>query len=1113
MTLLLMIALAMLSLGTMEVRGKSSQSAQMEARANARLAVMIAIGELQKHAGPDQSVTARGAITGAPDASGTPLPNGWLTGVWPTLAVPEGDALGRDLALRRVSKKGVYLVSGNEMHVVEEGDDYPAGYFTPASSPPSDAVVMGRFGTDGVEQTVRVPRVASGNGAYAYWVEDEGVKARLDLTHPFEGSTEDTEKLAAGLMGHRLRADWIPGGTTPASADGLKNLPQDGAAATWGRVVSVETSELAGADPAAMAAALKGFGNDLSTSSRSLLTDTKRGGFQKDLTSAFQMSRSQVIGLSGSELFPTELVFPQQGTADDGETVGRDFSLRPGGAPWVLLWDYANLESNGNTPLEMRHWSTSNVRDGSAINEFMPVINRVQYFFDVSYEAAGDDQYYVVFHLFPMVTLWNPHDVPMLVKPFTISLAANRNASAAWKNLEFDYKLDGTYQWVDNAGNPQDPAYTPPEMRFGAVSFRSTKDIEIPAGKAMILTTPAEHIAYSDAVSHDLVPVWQDGFGLSNQGAKVRFVDPPGIEVTRHALASNDYGGGSRMYSGTLGFHLEGLNWDLDGRNGTSWEFVPQVRPPEAPLVGNSPRWGGVLVRKTVENQMSVLVGQSTGNAYPANRLGHYNIRGHGFAYVGNAVGTPPQFITGTFVAGSDVTSYVKPDIVNASDTQGPHYAYVDPSDSTSGSPEEKIFHIRRPGEPLLALAEFSHAALGRGYLQSGGGKSYEGRNTGDDLEATFPVGTSLRPPHHPAGAIRANTCLDNRWGEWGINRSMVDDETAGMAYRMDSAFLYNNFLWDSYYLSGSDAAGSGFAQFHNSNLSFINSAGREKFKQADLVERSNDGLSHVMLNGGFNVNSTSKAAWKALLASTVGLAGNAGSSADGPGYTSRGMAETRFEHLNPGANHTSSVNYTGDARSLTEEELDGLAERIVGQVKLRGPFPSYAAFVNRSLRPQDHLRPNLAADQVSNRGALQAAIEGDESTDLNAALSRDAWIAPRDLPASNVYQTNLNGGVYKEALEMALTYGAPMSLDQMNILAKVGPMLRPRSDTFTIHGYGEAKDADGKVVATAKCVATVQRVPEWVGGETAATDVPADGTTAATFGRRFRVVAFEWRK
>ena len=233
MTLLVMIALAMLSLSTLSMRASRVGDARMEARANARLAVMIAIGELQKHAGPDQSVTARGAITGAPDASGTPLPNGWLTGVWPTLVVPEGDALGRDLALRRVSKKGVYLVSGNEMHAVDEADDYPAGYFTPASTPPSDAVVMGRFGSDGVEQTVRVPRVASGNGAYAYWVEDEGVKARLDLTHPFEGSTEDTEKLAAGLMGHRLRADWIPGGTTPASADGLKNLPQDGAAATW----------------------------------------------------------------------------------------------------------------------------------------------------------------------------------------------------------------------------------------------------------------------------------------------------------------------------------------------------------------------------------------------------------------------------------------------------------------------------------------------------------------------------------------------------------------------------------------------------------------------------------------------------------------------------------------------------------------------------------------------------------------------------------------------------------------------------------------------------------------------------------------------------------------
>ena len=66
MVLLTLVAIAMLSLSTIEQRssGGSANEADRMARANARMALMIALGELQEAAGPDQRVTATASILG-----------------------------------------------------------------------------------------------------------------------------------------------------------------------------------------------------------------------------------------------------------------------------------------------------------------------------------------------------------------------------------------------------------------------------------------------------------------------------------------------------------------------------------------------------------------------------------------------------------------------------------------------------------------------------------------------------------------------------------------------------------------------------------------------------------------------------------------------------------------------------------------------------------------------------------------------------------------------------------------------------------------------------------------------------------------------------------------
>jgi Tfp pilus assembly protein PilX len=58
LVLLTLVAVGFLSLSSVSLRRSSIESANAEARANARMAMMIALGELQKNLGRDQTISA-----------------------------------------------------------------------------------------------------------------------------------------------------------------------------------------------------------------------------------------------------------------------------------------------------------------------------------------------------------------------------------------------------------------------------------------------------------------------------------------------------------------------------------------------------------------------------------------------------------------------------------------------------------------------------------------------------------------------------------------------------------------------------------------------------------------------------------------------------------------------------------------------------------------------------------------------------------------------------------------------------------------------------------------------------------------------------------------------
>jgi hypothetical protein len=179
---------------------------------------------------------------------------------------------------------------------------------------------------------------------------------------------------------------------------------------------------------------------------------------------------------------------------------------------------------------------------------------------------------------------------------------------------------------------------------------------------------------------------------------------------------------------------------------------------------------------------------------------------------------------------------------------------------------------------------------------------------------------------------------------------------------------------------------------------------------------------------------------------------------------------------------------------------LDTLAENIVKQVRLRGPFLSLSEFVNRQLRDDN--------DDLALAGAIQTALNqlsDGTANDPYKTLKALSTATDPSPPGNEMY-------LFPKAAEGFSSYGMPGWIRQADILSPLAPILSARDDTFTIRAYGDARDKGGKVLARAWCEATVRRTRDFVDPADSAeiTDTPTSETNI-TFGRRYVIIGFRW--
>ena len=411
---------------------------------------------------------------------------------------------------------------------------------------------------------------------------------------------------------------------------------------------------------------------------------------------------------------------------------------------------------------------------------------------------------------------------------------------------------------------------------------------------------------------------------------------------------------------------------------------------------------------------------------------------------------------------------------------------------------------------PIINLAQLRHADL-----------------TGDDVDAS--VG------HQPMFALTNsyfNPFLDR--DKTVQDRSPIRSGAAVSRY-YDISYLLNTALYDRYYCSSAFAGANvasfslgtpaGATEFPNHRLKLV--ADITPTSASDLQNDDKSAARYQMINGAFNINSTSPAAWAAFLsgANSVGFfwGGPPGTLPDTntPDYNGvsfpRSLADGEyFSNLVGGGpsdaysrSRTPATSYDSH-RKLKPTEIVQLSEDIVREVRNRGPFVSLAHFINRALD---------ANTDKGKSGALQTAIDKTRPIGGSPVYSASINYTPT---AGNAPTLSFTGaGLY--ATPQNLTYkngetnylkGQKGWLLQGDILQSLGNAMAARSDTFTIRTYGDVQDPlnPGVTKSRAWCEAVVQRFPDFVDP----TNSPDTATGSLTtinknLGRRFRIVSFRW--
>lgn len=1215
MAFIVLLLVSLITLVQSETRANKQQMDVLQARMNARFGLMVAVGNLQKYAGPDQRVTARADIlketkyndpNDYPDAVSdftvnvSPQKQQWI-GVWeanrrtePTSDPGAHELVSSFLAYASDKRKAVpkaWLVSGvdnedvsNVQDVFESTLSIPT--FTDFKLKPSEyedfALLVGSGSVDvdldessavivpleSIEDQDKVVR-----GKYAWWVSDESLKAKYNLVEHdnFSTSAYQLRNVAPTTNAIDAMSEFdssIYDKYNTTFKEKLKKV------IAWSDISVAEPILADVSAPGESDSPMHRRYHDLTLHSLGLLTDTQNGGLKEDLS--VYLFHGNVGSVNDGDFIysdkrsgvvPFEDIYPD---LNWGLSITSDGTIRKElykGANHNLprfgvIRDWANLSASPKIKSHQSEEEDTGTPDPEQRHAFHPVVVNVQVPMSVALEKRVD-QYRVLVAYHPRVLLWNPYDVALPANDYLMGLNIFGSTTSSTIYITLGRVSDGSsisgtsaILDVPSVVQPVNNSLDVPSGVKGSSSstgriFMEFKDLTLAPGEVAIFSAnttggtliPGEDqlVEYSEAL-----PMVKGGStNFESDGGIV----VPTADFRDPTIVENNFPFALRLRGVTVGdtsHHNTQPYFFFFGDNDGDWDLLQAFGTPEHTLSTQGtvsetitqtdaenislkrfnethavPAWSSehsfpfYFSMRTIAGKTRT-AGKETSSADGEDTLsfrrgmGMYNVRGnvakHPYAgmtpegyqvkydtehslYYTNASPYPE---TGDYELGNHISSFeLKEAALFATSSHAPN--------SLDGE-AMPIFHIPQSPADVISLGQLQHVQ----FLPSANAPSYVMGNANA----------------HPMIA-RENysglydDSIDPRYPDEDPP-DPTDDNFQNSLH--DASLLVNDALWDRFFLSGIEDSLTAnqldkVDPLPNPRLMPVVLKGQDYSSLGSNLDRFERGAEYLGINGAFNVNSTSVEAWVAMLSSlNEGI--RVGSYDADSGAAFPRLPLPVGDEYSPGSGGASEALAYSGFRILEEDELRVLAQRIVEQVKLRGPFLSLSDFVNRRLIEVSKDLPDEHG--LGLRGALKAAI--DRSTIDDSEINDSFWTThtkfakdhdeinysnrkPKATPAESEllrYYFDLEHTALGED-EYTTAEGIPGFLTQADILQKIGSFIRVRGDTFKVRAYGNVTNpVNQEIMSEAWCEIVVQRTAEEIN---------------PTIGRRFQIISFRWLK